>query len=131
MSLYKPGSVADIVFFSQLWVTETSTGKEFSETYAYYSVLSAIHKHNPQQRKGQFLCQNDSVFPPSPVRDRDKLTAVLWKAGQLCLLWYLLRRWPKGGLCITSPNCCGLRASWKESARYLTQMQAYVCICVS
>lgn len=76
------------------------------------------HTHTtPQQRKGQFLCQNDRVFPLSPVRDSDKLTAVLWKAGHYCLLRYLLRRWPKGGLCITGPNCCGLKTSWKESAR--------------
>lgn len=74
------------------------------------------HTHYPQHRKGQFLCQNVS-FHLSPVRDGDKLTAALWKAGQHCLLRYLLRRWPRGGLCITGPNCCGLKASLKESAR--------------
>lgn len=112
MSLYKSGSMADKVFFSSAGID----GDAFSETHAYFSLPSAIHTHYQQQRKGQILCQNNSVFPLSPVSNRDKLTTVLWKAGQYRLLQYFLRHWPKGGLCITGPNCCGLRASWKESA---------------
>ncbi len=43
--------MADIVFFSQLGVTGTSTRKEFSETHAYFSVLSAIHTHTTRNKE--------------------------------------------------------------------------------